>query len=149
MLRPGDTDQATSGLNFTTLRPREEILDEFASIVRRLYAPRPYFRRVLTAVRTLRRRPKQLGAPRGRWPEIAALGAVVWRLGFGRETAWHFWRNIVTVLATRPRNFQTAIDLMALFLHFRRHTAFVLDALQRNRTRLDPEPTVEATPTTV
>ena len=129
--RPGAVDQATSGLNFTPSRPRAEILDEFAWILRRLYSPRPYFDRVLTVVRRLRRQPKQLGPPRGRWAEIAALGAVVWRLGFGRETAWYFWRNVVTVLATRPRNFQTAIDLMALFLHFRRHTAFVLAGLER------------------
>src|SRR5687768_7826498 len=124
--RPGEVDQATSGLNFTPARPRAEILDEFASILRRLYSPKPYFDRVMTLVGRLRRQPKQLGAPRGRWAEIVALGTVTWRLGFTRQTAWFFWRNVVRVLVTQPRNFQTAIDLMALFLHFSRHTAFVL-----------------------
>jgi radical SAM superfamily enzyme YgiQ (UPF0313 family) len=147
--RPGEVDQATSGLNFTPARPRAEILAEFASILRRLYSPKPYFDRVLTLVGRLRRRPKQLGAPRGRWPEIAALGAVVWRLGFKRETAWYFWRNIVYVLVRRPRNFQTAIDLMALFLHFSRHTEFVLDGLERNGTRRAAEPPRYPTPSAV
>jgi radical SAM superfamily enzyme YgiQ (UPF0313 family) len=137
--RPGAVDQATSGLNFTPSRPRSEILGEFAWILRRLYSPRSYFDRVLTVVHRLRRQPKQLGPPRGRWAEIAALGAVVWRLGFQRETAWYFWRNVITVLVTRARNFQTAIDLMALFLHFRRHTGFVLDALERPGTSHPPE----------
>jgi radical SAM superfamily enzyme YgiQ (UPF0313 family) len=137
--QPGEVDQATSGLNFTPARPRAEILDEFASILRRLYSPKPYFDRVLTLVGRLRRQPKQLGAPRGRAAEMAALGGVVWRLGFTRGTAWYFWRNIVRVLVTRPRNFQTAIDLMALFLHFSRHTEFVLDGLARNGTRRDAE----------
>jgi radical SAM superfamily enzyme YgiQ (UPF0313 family) len=147
--RPGEVDQATSGLNFTPARPRPEILDEFASILRRLYAPKPYFDRVMTLVGRLRRQPKQLGAPRGRWAEIAALGSVTWRLGFQRQTAWYFWRNIVQVLVKRPRNFQTAIDLMALFLHFNRHTAFVLDGLARGGRRQDSEPARETTPSTV
>jgi len=139
--RPGEVDQAAAGLNFTPARPRAEILDEFASILRRLYSPKPYFDRVLTLVRQLHRQPKQLGPPRGRWAEMAALGAVVWRLGFKHETAWYFWRNILRVLVTRPRNFQAAIDLMALFLHFSRHTTFVLDGLERNGTRREAEPT--------
>jgi hypothetical protein len=46
---------------------------------------------------------------------------------------------VITVLVTRTRNFQTAIDLMALFLHFRRHTGFVLDALERPGTSPPPE----------
>jgi radical SAM superfamily enzyme YgiQ (UPF0313 family) len=138
--RPGEVDQATAGLNFTPARPRAEILEDFASILRRLYSPKPYFDRVLTLVSRLRRQPKQLGAPRGRWAEIAALGAVIWRLGFRPETAWYFWRNVVTVLVTRPRNFQTAIDLMALFLHFCEHTRFVLEGLGRNVSRDESAP---------
>jgi radical SAM superfamily enzyme YgiQ (UPF0313 family) len=144
--RPGAVDQATSGLNFEPMRPRAEILEEFASTLRSLYSPKPYFDRVLTVVRRLRRRPKQIGAPRGRRAEMVALGAVVWRLGFDRETAWYFWRNVLAVLATRPRNFQTAIDLMALFLHFRKHTAFVLGGLERAGAWQEPEPASRATP---
>ena len=141
--RAGAVDQATSGLNFTPTRPRAEIFGEFASIVRRLYSPAAYFGRVLTVVRRLHRRPKQIGAPRGRWAEITALGAVVWRLGFDPQTAWYFWRNVLTVLATHPRNFQTAIDLMALFLHFRKHTGFVLDGLARRATQSEASRIVE------
>jgi radical SAM superfamily enzyme YgiQ (UPF0313 family) len=147
--RPSDVDQATSGLNFTPSRPRAEIVDEFASVLCRLYSPKPYFDRVLTVVRQLHRRPKQLGAPRGRWPEMAALGRAVWRLGFTRETAWYFWRNILRVLLTRPRNFQTAMDLMSLFLHFSRHTRFVLDGLARDAAGRQPEPTRPLTPSAV
>jgi len=58
---------------------------------------------------------------------------VTWRLGFGRDTAGEFWRTVLGVLLTRPRNFEAAMQLMALFLHFRKHTRFVLGALERNR----------------
>lgn len=137
--RPGDADQATSGLNFTPSRPGVEILEDYASIVRRLYCPERYFGRVLRLARQLRRQPKQLGSTRGRWTEITALGAVIWRLGFRRGTALHFWRTLVGVLVTRPQNFEAAVHLMALLLHFQKHTVFVLDRLARNIARLNAE----------
>ncbi len=140
MQRPGDADQATSGLNFTPSRPRAEILGDYASILRRLYSPQSYFNRVLTLARRLRRHPKQLGSTRGRGTEIVALARVIRQLGFGRGTAWYFWRDVLTVLRTRPANFEAAIHLIALFLHFRRHTEFVLNGLERNVARLTGEP---------
>ena len=138
--RPGDVDQATSGLNFAPSRPRVEVLEDYASIVRRLYSPKSYFDRVLRVAGLLRRRPQQLGSTRGRSKELAALGAVVWRLGFARETAWYFWRNLLRILGTRPKNFEAAVHLMALFLHFREQTRFVLDGLRRKIERLRAEP---------
>ena len=138
--RPGDVDQTTSGLNFTPSRPRAAILEDYASIVRRLYSPKGYFGRVLTVARQLKRQPKQLGSTRGRWTEIIALGPVIWRLGFGRGTAWYFWRNVLALLMTRPENFEAAVHLMALFLHFRKHTRFVLDGLERHLARPKAEP---------
>ena len=135
--RPGDADQATWGLNFTPSRPAVEILADYASILRRLYLPERYFGRVLTVARRLRRQPKQLGSTRGRWTEITALGAVIWRLGFGRGTARYFWRTVLGVLVTRPQNFEAAMQLMALFLHFRRHTRFVLERIAQHIAELD------------
>ncbi|MEE9611014.1 MAG: DUF4070 domain-containing protein, partial [Desulfatiglandales bacterium] len=133
--QPGDVDQATIGLNFAPSRPRVEILEDYASIVRRLYSPKSYFDRVLLAAGLLRREPKQLGSTRGRSKELVALGAVMWRLGFGRGTAWYFWRNLLRILGTRPKNFEAAVHLMALFLHFREHTLFVLDGIERKIAR--------------
>ncbi|MBI3105607.1 MAG: DUF4070 domain-containing protein [Candidatus Rokubacteria bacterium] len=116
--RPGDADQATWGLNFTPSRPAGEVLADYASILRRLYLPERYFGRVLTV-------------------EITALCTVTWRLGFGRGTARHFWRTVLGVLVTRPQNFEAAMQLMALFLHFRTHTRFVLDRIAQHIAGLD------------
>ncbi len=142
--QPGDVDQATSGLNFLPSRPRAEVLEDYGAALGRLYSPRSYFDRVRVIGRRLRRRPKQLGTTRGRSRELAALGAVVWRLGFGRETAWYFWRNLVLVLLTRPRNFEAVVHLMALFLHFRKHTAFVLAGVGPKIAQLRRESEPEA-----
>lgn len=138
--RPGGVDQATMGLNFTPSRPQAEILEDFSALTRRLYSPRRYFGRVLMVARHLRRQAKQVGSMRGRWTEIRALGAVVWGLGFRRETAWHFWRTLFIVIVTRPKNFEAAVHLMALFLHFRKQTRFVLTRLEGQTRRLNVEP---------
>ena len=130
-LRPGDADQATSGLNFIPSRPRAEILEDYAALLRQVYSPRRYFGRVLAVARRLVRHPKQVGSIRGRWTELRALGALVWRLGFDRQTAWYFWRTVLVVLLTRPGNFEVTLHLMAFFLHFRTHTRIVLDGLER------------------
>jgi radical SAM superfamily enzyme YgiQ (UPF0313 family) len=137
----GDVDQATSGLNFVPSRPRAEILEDYASILRRLYAPRNYFGRVVTMARRLRRRPKPLGSLRGPRADLRALGALVWRLGCRRETAWYFWRNLLILLLTRPANLEAALHLMALFLHFRSQTKFVLE-----RHAADRHPSPSAAP---
>ena len=142
---PGDVDQATTGLNFVPSRPRAEILTDYAAILRRLYSPKSYFDRVRALVPKLRRQPKQLGTTRGRRREIAALAIVVWRLGFARATAWYFWRNVLLVLATRPANFEATIHLMALFIHFDRHTRFVLDGLERKLSPLEAQAEVPIT----
>ena len=68
------------------------------------------------------------------------MALVTWRLGFARATAWYFWRNLLLLLATRPGNFEAVVHLMALFIHFDRHTRFVLGGLDRNRALPDSDP---------
>ena len=137
LVQPGDVDQATSGLNFTPWRPRAEILEDYAALVRQLYSPRRYFGRVLAVVRQLTRHPKQVGSMRGRWTDIRARGVLIWRLGCRPGTSWCFWRTVLVTLMTRPKNFETALHHMALFLHLRKHTRFVLKG---HAVRLKAEP---------
>ena len=128
--RPGDVDQATSGLNFTPARPRAEILRDYASVLGRLYSAESYFDRVLRVARALRHRPKQLGSTHGRSKDLLALARLVRRLGLARETAWIFWRTVLKIAATRPRNLELSLELVALYLHFRKQTRFVLAGLE-------------------
>jgi len=138
--RPGDVDQATSGLNFTPTRPRAEILEDYAALLRRLYSPESYFGRVLLLARRLRRHPKQIGSTRGVRTDLAALAKIVYRLGFARDTAWLFWRTMGLILLTRPRNFEAAADMMALYLHFRKQTQFAVANIEQKLARLRDEP---------
>jgi radical SAM superfamily enzyme YgiQ (UPF0313 family) len=139
--RPEASDQMTAGLNFVTVRPRREVLEDFVWLVRRLYAPRAYFDRVLRSITWLRRRPKQRDFTRRWLREWLAFPALVWRLGCDRETVWYFWRNLLTVLLTSPPKAVPLCHLMAQFLHFRRQARFVVHALEGELAALTPDPT--------
>jgi hypothetical protein len=57
-----------------------------------------------------------------------------------------FWRTVVQILSTRPRNIEAMLEMMALYLHFRKQTRFVLAGLEQKVLRLraeDPEAPVD------
>ncbi len=137
---PSHFDQATIGLNFTSSRPRAEILADYASTLRRLYSPRSYFDRVRLLSRKLRRAAKPVAAMPGRRRPFFALAIVAWRLGFARATAWDFWRTVLWVAATSPRNFHAAIELITLFIHFASHTRLVLEDVDRKLAACEASP---------
>ncbi|MEK6814927.1 MAG: radical SAM protein [Nitrospirota bacterium] len=124
-------EQSASGLNFVPLRPREEVLEDYALVLRRLYSPEGYFQRVLLAARLLKRRAKQRGRMRGRPREIVVLVSLVRKLGFTRGTAWAFWKTFVRILAARPRNAKAALHIMALYLHYAKHADFIQKEIER------------------
>lgn len=124
-------EQGTSGLNFVPLRPREEVLEDYAMVLRRIYSPEGYFRRVFLAARLLKRHPKQRGRMRGRRREIVAMASLARKLGFTRGTAWVFWKTLILILATRPQNTRAALHLMALFLHYGKRAEFILKEIER------------------
>ena len=147
LLDPTDADQATGGLNFTTARPRAEILAEYAAALARLYSPSSYFARVRTLAARLRRTPKQRGPTRPIVKQLRGLAVVTWRLGFARDTAGPFWRTVLAIVLTRPTNFEAAMQMIAIYLHFRGHTRFVLDRLAQ-KIDADPRPLEAREPAT-
>ena len=47
-------DQCTGGLNFVTLRPKREILADYRTVLKHVFAPENYFARVRTMGRALK-----------------------------------------------------------------------------------------------
>lgn len=129
-------EQSASGLNFVPLRPRKEVLEDYATVLRRLYSPEGYLRRVLLAARLLKRRAKQRGRMRGRPREIVVMVSLLRKLGFARGKAWMFWKTFLRILAARPRNAKAALHVMALFLHYEKHADFILKEIERQIAEL-------------
>jgi radical SAM superfamily enzyme YgiQ (UPF0313 family) len=129
-------DQTTEGLNFRTLRPAADILEDYAAVLRRIYHPRSYFDRVLDTALRLRVEPKHRPTPREGLRLLRALWGAIRRLGMGRSTGRYFWRNAARVLLTRPRALETAFVLMALYVHLGKQVGFLVPAIEARVRRL-------------
>jgi radical SAM superfamily enzyme YgiQ (UPF0313 family) len=134
------SDQMTGAgvLNFIPSRPRREVLEDFAWMLRQLYAPRAYFDRVLRSVTWLQHRPKHRGSGSHWLREQRSFPTLVRRLGFDPRTAWYFWRNFWKVLVTNPAKLEPLCHLMAQFLHYQEQTRWLLGVIDREVAALPP-----------
>jgi hypothetical protein len=123
-------DETIDGLNFRTLRPREDVLEDYITILRRISAPESYFKRVLDAARSIRRKPKYRPSMRETATLLRAFARVVRRLGFRHDTRRHFWRCVFVLLLTKPRAMETGFILMALYVHLGPQAAFTIDTME-------------------
>ncbi len=138
-------DQTTEGLNFRTLRPAADILNDYAAVLRRVYHPSSYFARARATALRLPRRDGYRPSPRELLRLLRAFGRVVARLGFGRATARHFWGTVLRVLLARPRALEDAFVQMALYVHLGKQVQFLVPAVEERARReesraLDLEP---------
>ena len=132
-------DETIDGLNFRTLRPREEILEDYITILRRISDPKSYFDRVLDAARSIRRKPKYKPSLREAMTLLRAFARVVRRLGFQHATRRHFWRCVLLLLLTKPQAMETGFILMTLYVHLGPQAAFTIDAMEAKICQLKSE----------
>jgi hypothetical protein len=105
-----------SALNFEPKMDREVLVNGYRSLVKNLYAPNTYYQRA----RTFLRQTRPLG-PRMRMSRSSLEGMVksIWLLGIWHRGRLAFWRFCAATLLRRPRQFQVAMRLALIGLHFR------------------------------
>ncbi|MGO9005882.1 MAG: B12-binding domain-containing radical SAM protein [Beijerinckiaceae bacterium] len=97
-------DACLDGLNFETLRPRQEVLNQQAEVLARVYDPKAYFGRARRMVLSLHR--LKLGARiklRDALREIHRFFRIMWHVTLYRpEMRWRVWVLIVETLIRNP-----------------------------------------------
>jgi len=143
---PGRGDQCTAGLNFTTLRPRREILDDYRSVLLTVYRPAAFFERVRHVGMALRKtglraNPEpgaQVAPPRIARRDLVALLKVMARMTFIRtDLTVLFWRTFVGIARSNPAALQAVVIQMVLFLHLGQFAKFVVRELDRQIDAID------------
>ncbi len=129
----GVLDQRIAGLNFVTTRDRLEILGEYKNVVSTVYDAKRYFDRVLRVGKQLYMRSNH----RPGLFEFKRSMRAVWRLSVqmtkNKNTRWLYWRNFLRFIPRRRHVLMQVTLLMALYLHYQKQTAYVLETLERER----------------
>ncbi len=130
-------DQASSGINFVTLRAREEILSDYKSLLQNIFSPKNFFNRCLKLRKDLHFRPKSRLPLRKSWRYGLAFLKIGIKLGLEPKTFYYFWRNTFFTLFTKPSNIVPILSMMAMYIHLKKHATFITDLIQHNLAKLN------------
>jgi radical SAM superfamily enzyme YgiQ (UPF0313 family) len=126
-------DQCTAGLNFVTLRPRRDILQDYKAILQAVYAPESYFKRVRAVGRAL----EVPSLPIKLYPaivlrDLAFLVRLMWRMTIRQpQLRGHFWRTIASVAWRNPRAVELVVFLIVFYLHLGSFAQYLIQDLDR------------------
>jgi radical SAM superfamily enzyme YgiQ (UPF0313 family) len=111
----GNNTQAT--LNFRPALGREFLISGYRELMKKLYEPRHYYRRIRTFLEE-----KRPGVSHGRLSrsDFQAFLKSLWLLGVWHRGRVAYWRFFMTMLLKRPRQFHHALELAIIGYHFRR-----------------------------
>ena len=109
-------------LNFLSRMPAAQLVEGYKSILRRIYAPHPYYQRVRTFLREYRR-PRITVAPD--WRHALALAYSSVRLGLLGSERFQYWRLLLWTIFHRPTQFHLAVSLAIYGHHFRKCCAAI------------------------
>jgi radical SAM superfamily enzyme YgiQ (UPF0313 family) len=104
-------------LNFASRIDRDVLLDGYRSLVRQLYAPKSYYRRIAAFLREY-----QPSGPRTRptHGDVSAFFKSLWVLGVRSRGRRAYWSFLVRSLLFHRRKFTEAMSLAILGHHFRK-----------------------------
>ncbi len=110
-------DNTDGSLNFKPKISRETLQQGYRELMKRLYEPRTYYRRVRTFLKSHRPAGPRLHLS---WSDVRAFVKSFWLLGVWHRGRLLYWWLMLTTLLRRPRQFPQAIELAILGYHFRR-----------------------------
>jgi radical SAM superfamily enzyme YgiQ (UPF0313 family) len=111
----GNNTQAA--LNFHPRLDREFLVNGYRELMKKLYQPRNYYRRIRTFMESHKPQGPRLRLAR---TDFQAFLKSLWLLGVWHRGRLAYWRFCITTLLRRPRLFHVAIELSIVGYHFRR-----------------------------
>jgi radical SAM superfamily enzyme YgiQ (UPF0313 family) len=123
----GSADQCTHGLNFDTLRPRQEILLDYKRVLEKVYDPAAYAGRLERLASLLdnshRNRRTPASDSRQRFGALEIVTRIVTKLPEPREI---FWPTFSKCVSGNPQSARWLVALIALYLHLGPFSRYVI-----------------------
>lgn len=120
LLTESSGNNTAAALNFRPRLNRELLENGYRELMRRLYEPGNYYRRIRVFLRNHRGTGERL---RLSWVDCEAFVKSFWLLGVWHRGRWAYWWFCLGTLLRRPRQFRVAIELAIIGHHFRRVAA--------------------------
>jgi radical SAM superfamily enzyme YgiQ (UPF0313 family) len=131
-------DQCTTGLNFETLRPLRDVLEDYKHVLERVYEPNSFANRLETLSSLLKRPSSRRDLPagdlRGRTGALQLVHRIVTALPEAREP---FWRVFLACARENPNATRMIVAQMLMYLHLRPFSQQVIAAIDRRIAALD------------
>jgi len=126
-----DIDQSTSGLNFITKKPRIEIINNYVRVIKYIYDPSNFYKRII--YNGLNLKPDYKFKP-GFSTWLIYIGSflmVCRKVGFNNKTGYLYWKMFFTVLFRNTKAIEAAINLAAMYIHFQKQKEYVISAMDK------------------
>jgi radical SAM superfamily enzyme YgiQ (UPF0313 family) len=130
-------DQASSGLNFITVRPRIDILRDFGDVLKYIYDPEHYYERIIRTCLNLKTDYKYRHGFKKTLKNLRSFIRIVHQVGFNRITGKVFWKMFFTVLFKNTGAIEWAVSLSAMFIHFYKHSNFIINLTKQQINYID------------
>ncbi|HXP02586.1 MAG TPA: radical SAM protein [Stellaceae bacterium] len=134
-------DYALAGLNFDTVRPRREILGDFAAVLSAVYEPNAFFGRVRRMALALK--PMDLGLRirlREAWREIDRLFAILWHVTRYRpEMRRHVWRVLGECAIKNPLALRAVVAMSHFYIFLGPLSRLMVERAQARIAEIDAE----------
>jgi radical SAM superfamily enzyme YgiQ (UPF0313 family) len=126
-----DIDQMTSGLNFLTLKPRVEILNDYIRIIEAIFDPSNYYKRVVYTGLHTATHYKHKPDMKTWLIYMRSFLRVCSKAGFSKATGFHYWKMFFLVILRNPKGIEPAVNLAAMFIHFRKQKDYIVSVTKR------------------
>jgi hypothetical protein len=126
-------DQCTAGLNFITLRPRRDVVEDYKTVLEAVYEPAAYFSRIRAVMRTIKlpRHPSKFNARLAK-RDLGFLFRLMWHMTVRQpDLRRHFWAAVADTMRHNPAAFETVISLVGFYLHLGSFAQFLTQELDR------------------
>jgi len=130
-------DQASSGLNFITVRPRIDILRDFIDVLKHIYKPEHYYERIIRTCLIIKIDYKYKHNFVKTLKNLRSFARIVGQVGFNGITGKLFWKMFFTVLFKNPKALEWAVSLSAMFIHFYKHSNFIINLTNQQINYID------------
>ena len=105
-------------INFIPKMKQETLIDGYKHILKTIYSPKCYYKRVRTFLKEYK--PRKQGGGKLQFYHINALVNSIWFLGIREKGRRYYWRLLISTLLKHPRRLNISVTLAIYGYHFRK-----------------------------